>query len=536
MIQRALPVLTNIAGRFIPRLRGVLNQSWQLRGDMKDSNRDKRTKSIRVTAAAAALGLGVAAWLAGCTYLEQQPEVSPDRYAPRAVERSWTPPADDRQEYAVPPDAMAPAAMPPQRQEAANKVYQLPELIDLALRHNPATAQAWSSAQAAADAWGSARSPYYPTVSYKGEGGFQKFQFQDEYTEIVIKQWEYNPVLELTYTLLDFGRRSAVADAARAQLAAANFLFNRKIQDVVFATQQAFYALSASKAAVEAAHKNVELTQTDVEAVDQRLQLGLATEPALLLARQRYAQAGYDLENAKLLVRDAQADLAVALGMAANTALEVENLDRQPVPRDLGATVEQLIDVAVKQRPDLAAQVAALRQREAELRGTKAQWYPTVGLAANYGENLWNYNFNNLPIVNTDIPQYSAELTMQWDLFTGLRRLNDMRQAGAQRDAARAAVQSFAVDAIAQVWRAYYQFKSALKKYEYARTILAASRDAYDANLQAYQQGLSTIVELLSAGNDLANARYTLIQSKADLLTASAAVAYAAGAVPSPNP
>jgi outer membrane protein len=44
-------------------------------------------------------------------------------------------------------------------------------------------------------------------------------------------------------------------------------------------------------------------------------------------------------------------------------------------------------------------------------------------------------------------------------------------------------------------------------------------------------QGLSTIVELLTAQRDLANARYTLIQSRADLLTSYAAVAYAAGAL-----
>ena len=124
---------------------------------------------------------------------------------------------------------------------------------------------------------------------------------------------------------------------------------------------------------------------------------------------------------------------------------------------------------------------------------------------------------------------------MQWDLFTGLRRLNDVRQATAERDAARAAMESFEVDTIAEVWRAYYQFKSALKKYEYAQAILAASADSYDANFEAYQQGLTTIVELLAASNELANARYTLIQSKADLLTASATVAYAAGAIQTPS-
>ena len=343
-------------------------------------------------------------------------------------------------------------------------------------------------------------------------------------------------LLQLTYTLLDFGRRSASADAARQQLAAANFTFNREIQEVIFSTEKAFYALSAAKAAVEAAYENLALTKTNVEAVNQRLELGLATEPALLLARQRYAQSGYDLESAKVLVHDAQADLAVALGVAANTRLDVQDLGKQQIPPKLDATVDQLIDFAVKQRPDLAAQVAALRQRDAELRRTKSAWYPTVGLSAGYGEDLWNYNFNGSGVVNTRLPQYSALVTMQWDLFTGLRRLNDVRQATAERDAARAATESFEVDTIAEVWRAYYQFKSALKKYEYAQAILAASADSYDANFEAYQQGLTTIVELLAASNELANARYTLIQSKADLLTASAAVAYAAGAIQPPNP
>ena len=476
---------------------------------------------------AAALTLGLTAALAGCSYFEQQPEVNPNRFAPGAVDRPWVPLADQRQEYMVPADGTSQPWAPP----AENRIYELPELIDLALRQNPSTRQQWASARAAAAAFGAAKAPYYPLATYEGDGGYTKFQFQDQEAEIVINQWQFTPMLALTYTLLDFGRRSAAADAARQQLAAANFIFNRKIQDVVFGTQRAFFALSASKAAVEAARKNVELTKTDVDAVSQRLDLGLATEPALLLARERLAQAGYDLENAKLLVRNAQADLAVALGMAANSPLDVRNLDRQPMPRRLGATVDQLILQAVKQRPDLAAQVAALRQREAEVRGSKAAWYPTIGLSANYGEDFWSYNIDSLHVVNTRLPQYSALVTMQWDLFTGLRRLNDDRQAEAQRDAAHAQVQSFEVDAIAEVWRAYYQFISAVKKYEYAQAILTASRDAYDSNLEAYRQGLSTIVELLSAGNDLANARYTLIQSKADLLTASAAVAYAAGAV-----
>ncbi len=84
---------------------------------------------------------------------------------------------------------MAPSALPSPSPRGANQLYELPELIDLALRHNPATRQAWASARAAAAAFGSARAPYYPIASFEGDTGYTKFQFQDEFNEIVIKQW-----------------------------------------------------------------------------------------------------------------------------------------------------------------------------------------------------------------------------------------------------------------------------------------------------------------------------------------------------------
>lgn len=157
-----------------------------------------------------------------------------------------------------------------------------------------------------------------------------------------------------------------------------------------------------------------------------------------------------------------------------------------------------------------------------------------VGLSANYGENLWNYTFAVPRTVQIGQPQYAALLTLKWDIFTGFRRLNDLRQAEADREVARAELDALAIDTTAQVWRAYHEFQSSQSKYAYAESLLAASQEAYDANLETYREGLSTIVELLTAERDLANARYTIVQSKAELLTAYAAVAYAAGAVRNP--
>ena len=126
-------------------------------------------------------------------------------------------------------------------------------------------------------------------------------------------------------------------------------------------------------------------------------------------------------------------------------------------------------------------------------------------------------------------------LTIKWDMFNGFRHLNDLRRAEADREVARADLKTLEIDAIAQVWRAYYEFQSSLSKYEYAQSLIAASQESYSANSESYRQGLSTIVELLTAQRDLANARYTLIQSKSELLTAYAAIAYSIGRVDLPS-
>ncbi|HSU91684.1 MAG TPA: TolC family protein, partial [Sporolactobacillaceae bacterium] len=389
--------------------------------------------------------LGLAACANGCTYFAEQPEVYPEKFAPAAMDRAWAPRPSAAKEYVIPMQARPTNTLPEPRVSSTGDKYDLPALIDVALSNNPDTRRTWLQARATAASYGASRAPYYPVVSAEAQSAYSRRIFELPGQDGVLKQWRVTPLIELTYTLLDFGRRNAGAAAAREQLAAANFSFNRKIQDVVFATQRAFYAIGAAKAAVQAAEQNVELAKTDDEAVSRRVDLGLATQPELLLSRQRVAQSNYDLASAHLLVREAQASMAVALGVAANTALDVPSLESLPIPAGLGAEVDQLIETAVRQRPDLAAQVATLDARRAEVERAKAEFFPVVGVSAAYGEQAWGYRFDGTPSVKTAQPQYAGLLTFKWDVFTGFKRLNDVRAAEANRDAAGAQLKSLEV-------------------------------------------------------------------------------------------
>src|SRR5256885_14371170 len=78
----------------------------------------------------------------------------------------WKPPANAvKPELLVPPAQLA--AIPP---DLADRVRQLTitDVVDIALRNNPATRASWSQARAAAFTFGSERGQHHPTISATG--------------------------------------------------------------------------------------------------------------------------------------------------------------------------------------------------------------------------------------------------------------------------------------------------------------------------------------------------------------------------------
>jgi len=492
-----------------------------------------QTQSRRASKAA---GMRVAALLlpllVGCDIWRPPPDVrrawQPETLAPPAADRSWSAP-EPPSAYRAPADAWQEAhpTLP-----STDGTYDLPSLVDLALRDNPDTRNAWEVARAAAARYGRSLAPFYPKLNAQvGMTPVERFFEPTADGPLTIHAERYEPRVVLTYTLLDFGRRAQSAELARQRLLAANFTFNRRLQDVLFDVERAYYQLDAAQGFERAAERNLELARTVLAAAEQRLGVGLATRPEMLLARQVETRAVYELENAHVAVKNAEAELALTIGIPANRPLAIESLQDQPMPPELHDAVDSLIDTALAQRPDLAARVAELRAADAAVAKAKADFFPTVDFRGHYGESFWDFTAKRQSF-GSDQPTYATIFAFNWDIFTGFDRLNAVREAEAGSRAARAELAATQLDAIAEVWRAYYDYRAAVRKLEYAEALLAASQDAYDSTLKTYEVGLSDIVELLTAERDLATARYTLVQSRAELLTTAARVAYAAGAMP----
>lgn len=471
------------------------------------------------------LGLALMVSVAGCgsIHLDRDPDIAPAAN----VDRVWSPPQSVSAANTAAPKL---EELSNGRQQVSARAYDLPAVVDLALRINPQTQRAWYAAQAAQAQLGQSHAADYPKIDAEGVGGYLKLPIEFPSQTLVIRNEAFLPQIKVTYDLLDFGRATAAQRGAREQLIAANFAFNRAIQDVVFNVEKSYYVLSAAKASVSAAQANLKLARTSLDAVLERHEMGLATKPQILMAKQVEAQAVYDLENARSIVHDAQSGLAQAIGVASDVPIKVDGADRENVPPTVSEDVEKLIDDAVRKRPDIAAQIAAVRAGDAAIDRARAEFYPEVEIGGNYGQVIWSYTVNGGPTQDLNQPFYGALLTLRWDLFTGFDRYYGLLNATAQRNESRAELKSLEVDVVASVWKAYYHFLSAKKKYIASQALVVASQESYDANLESHRHGLATITDLISSERDLMTARYTLVQSKADLLVSSCALVYAIGA------
>jgi outer membrane protein TolC len=450
--------------------------------------------------------------------------------APAVPTAPWQPP--DLGGYAR---TLAPAES---TEVVAGRAYSLPELIDIAERTNPATRAAWERASAAAAALGLAKSEYFPVLA--AEAGVFTESVPVALPKSVLPEGDYradiaasDPRLELRWVLLDFGRRSAAADAARQRLLAANLGFNAEHERVVFDVERRYFELANVRGQIAVADAALESAKTVQAAAEARLDQGLATLPDVSLAREHAAQAAFDAEDVRSRERDAQVALAESLGVLPTTPVEVEDFSKLPIPNEVEPSVERVINRALEQRPDLLAKVAGVREKESDLRRARKNYYPTVTLTANAGYALAaarnHVGSNTEPWFSASGPTYGVRVGVSWSIFDGGARRHEVELAEAQLREAEAEVDAARDRTINEVWRSYTDAKMAIRRLEVAVALVDAAQKSYDSQYEAYTVGVGTLVDLLGARRELSRAQFVELDTKVRVLTSVAALAYANG-------
>src|ERR1700747_3729272 len=478
---------------------------------------------------------------------------------PPSPVRPWAPPALPRYEGELrqyqPTEAERgyfPAINP-------RKTYNLAELIDIAERSNPETRVAWERARMAAAAVGLTESAYYPYVVAAAAGGYDRafIPFPTLRTlpqppptngnlpnvEIVGGSTLSTESLlargELTakWLLLDFGGRSATRAVAREKLMMANVGFNGTHQKIVFDVTDRFYQLGTARQKVMVTQSALDAAKTVEQAAQARFDNGLATKPELLQAQQQSAQSNFDLQASLGAESDARVALIESIGLLPTVLLKVADLpEKSHLNAQTEDSVGDLITKALAQRPNLVAKLANVRSKEYDIRQIRAEYYPKVTLDTHFTETDLQVSVAKSDYFGGTRPTFGAFLTMNVPIFDGFARRHKLDMAEADLRQAENELAGARDSAARDVWKAYTDYRTALKKQDAAEKLLIASKSAFDAVLESYKQGLSTYPEVVSTERNLTVALATNHDTEAAIYTSQAALALSVGDLARPAP
>jgi outer membrane protein TolC len=337
----------------------------------------------------------------------------------------------------------------------SSATYTLADLVALAEEHNPETHAAWEQARMQAAALGVSRAELYPTLAAAAfsQTAREQSYLNTRYYRQTLQSFDL--AIDLNYTIFDFGARAGRIDAAKAQLLAADFAFNDVHRRLIYRVAEAYYQLLNATGQKAAARASLANAQTVEQSAEARLNNGLATLPDVLEARSAAAQADYDLQSALGAEDIAHGNLATALGASPTGIIRVQPIDQIVVPEEIDGNVDEAMDRAFQQRPDLMRQIAAIRAADARLKEAHAAYYPTLIVHAEPDTQSLYGMQQTLPWGHTADLDGGVSLNLNWSIFDGGVRKNQVAQAQANVHAAQAQVDVVRDQIENGIWTAY---------------------------------------------------------------------------------
>lgn len=420
----------------------------------------------------------------------------------------------------------------------------LAELLDIALQNNPTTKQTWAIARSSAAQYGESLSPFYPDISFSSFYFRQKAGFPTSgvptaavgspttissvgISNGIVESYftEAGPDVILSYTLFDFGQRTAAALAAREALYYADLTHNQQIQTVLQTVMSDYYNYLYQLAVLKGDEANLANAQMALDAANEKFALGLAALGDVAQERTQYLQSKINLTSQKQAVENAFAQLAVDLGLPANLTFKVQPLPDQIKADPMLDSIDALVSVAQNQRQDFLASQANVKSKQASLLQAQRAVLPTINTQLSTGRYWFNEGLEE------KVNHWTAIVALSFPIFNGFYYRNQIKNAQANVELSEAQLMQTELSIIQSVTTAHMGVKTAATNLGDSEEYLKAAELEFNIALTSYKVGTMTILDVLQAQSMLADARTKKANAQKNWFLSLANIAYATGSL-----
>jgi outer membrane protein TolC len=185
-------------------------------------------------------------------------------------------------------------------------------------------------------------------------------------------------------------------------------------------------------------------------------------------------------------------------------------------------SVDSLIELAVRNRPELASARAQAAAASSQIRVARSGYLPALAIGATGASNGSN-------VSTFSGRTYSVNVGVQMPVFTGFSNQYDVAAASEQYQSALARAETTKQQIIQQVFTAYYTLRTSTNRVRTATDLLASAIQSETVARERYREGVGSIVDLLVAQSALANARAQSVDARWQWRTSLAQLAHDVG-------
>ena len=419
----------------------------------------------------------------------------------------------------------------------------LAEAMLLALKENPGLKAAGLTVEAAEAETAKARARFLPQLNFT-----ENYLFSDSPSQVFMSKLnqrrfqandflldnlnhpkpygDFRSSLTLSQPLFQAGEAALGYQQAQLGREMAGALVLGRRQQLLFQVTEAYFGLQLAQEKLIVMTQARDTAQAHLHMIESRHREGAVIKADVLSAQVHLARLTQERMTAASRVEISRSALDTVVGVPGVGNRTLAPAPREPAP--LPGKLEELLDAARQNRPDLKRLALAAQVAQQEYTKARLNYLPRVRVTA-------SYDVDQRRLFGSSGDSYTVMALMNFNLFNGLADLARVRESRAKETQARELRRELEDRVRHQVKEAVLNLKTAHERLKVAQGAVDQAREGLRLIRLRYQEGLTILVDLLTSENALQDAESNRLAALFDTHLAQAGLELALGTLTGPG-
>jgi adhesin transport system outer membrane protein len=369
------------------------------------------------------------------------------------------------------------------------------------LKTHPQVLEARKNVQASEEGIGVAFSGYLPDVKLNADTGFEHI---DSRSRRVTEGEPWNKGREtagvtVTQKIFDGFATPAKVQGARLEKQKNEVTLEGVRQDILFSGVKAYLGVLKGNRLVTLARNSEKSISTRRDMEEERVSKGSGNVVEVMQSRQKLTMA----KERRVTYEGGLEDALTVYNQLFDHPPNIAALRDPPIPETLiPKTLEEVIDIGLKENPTIDVRDREIRISQAKKRGAEAGYYPSLDL-----EGKANYKDDDDATLGIR-RDWSVKLKAKVDLFSGFATKSAVAQASFEQAAGQDKKMTAERKVISDARQAWQALDTAKKRLALLESGVADAREVLDSQKKRRDAGAKEVqaIDVLDAEADVYNA------------------------------